>query len=154
MPFLIGLLLTPVGAAMGVVLFFAAMLLAAPHPPSARELVGMIILGLIPGSFLAAPVTVMALPLSYTLLARKSAAGLKQLAIAGAVFGFVLVWIAVLWIWWRDPVDKTDRAFWLLTLGIAADGAVAGATCGAILAAAMRRLGWHDRWRLPDKSPV
>jgi hypothetical protein len=153
LPFIIGLLLTPVGAAIGAIFFFTVLALTAPHPPHGNELVGMTILGLIPGLFFAAPVTILALPITCIVLNRKSAISMTHLAIAGAAFGFLSVLIAVLWIWWRDPVDTTDREFWLLTFGIAVDGAVAGAACGALLAAIMRGVGWHDRWHLTENPP-
>jgi hypothetical protein len=145
LPFLIGLLLTPVGAAIGTLLTIAFLNALSPHPLLAGELVGGIVFGLIPGLFLAAPVTIIALPISCIVLERRAALGVARLALAGAILGFIVVMAVLLTIWWRDAVDKSDREFWLLTVAIAANGGLAGAACGALLAAILRRLGRPQR---------
>src|SRR5215212_3800838 len=94
MGLLIGLLLVPVGALIGTVLVFTAMVLL---PSGGREWLSAVPFGFLVGLIFAAPVTVVMLPLTYALLRRTRSLNLASLTIAGACFGFVSVWVVVVW---------------------------------------------------------
>lgn len=107
--------------------------------------------GLILGSVFGAPVTVIALPATYAVLRRRSVPTLARLTIAGALFGFVSVWIVTLLFWKPVNVFATWQAVGF-TLAVAADGAAAGAVCGNLLARAMRSLQ-PQAWQEAQTSP-
>jgi hypothetical protein len=139
---LIGLVLTPVGALIGTVLFFSAIVIRSGtltfdtgHIP----IVGVVIMGLLMGLMFVAPVTLIVLPVIYRILRRRFALSVARLTIGGALFGFVSILILVLFLWGRD--DSTgDWRFSTLALGLSADGAIAGTACAFLFGRIMRRL--------------
>jgi hypothetical protein len=151
LPVLIGLLLAPLGAMVGTALFVAGfvglgLLLYGGGSSSGQMLFGMSFYGLILGLVFGAPVTVIALPVTYAVLRRRSVPTVARLTVAGALFGFVSVWIVTLLFW--KPVNVFDNLQTVgFTLAVAADGAAAGAVCGNLLARVMRALqpqAWHE----------
>jgi len=132
----IGLLLTPLGAAIGSLLFFTAIALWS-GTAGRDEFIGMTLYGLIPGLIFAAPANVGVLPLAHAVLRRRGRLSVRRLTITAAIFGFAAVTAVVLWLWWSDD-GKIDAGFWLLALGVAMDGAFAGAICGNLFARMMR----------------
>lgn len=109
---------------------------SAFHDPM---LFAMTFYGLLLGSVFGAPVTVIALPATYAVLRRRSVPTLARLTIAGALLGFISVWIVTLLFWKPVNVFVNLQAV-AFTLAVAADGAAAGAVCGNLLARAMRSL--------------
>ena len=153
MPFVIGILLTPVGALIGTALFYSIFALALDAgPPNVRESAAIGFVGLVMGTMFATPVTAFVLPVSYLVLRRQSRVSVRRLTAYGAAFGFASVMILVISILWRDD-GKIDSTFWGIAVLLAADGAVAGAMCGALLAHIMRRLRPAD-WPIAQPSPL
>jgi hypothetical protein len=156
LPVLIGLLLAPLGAMVGTALFLAVFaglgwLLHGGGAFRDPVLFAMTFYGLILGSVFGAPVTVIALPATYAVLRRRSVPTLARLTVAGALFGFVSVWIVTLLFWKPVNVFATWQAVGF-TLAVAADGAAAGAVCGNLLARAMRSLqpqAWQEAYASP-----
>jgi hypothetical protein len=144
---LVGLVLAPVGAAIGSALLFGAGLwVFGDHPPSSSEIIGMTFYGTIPGLVLATPVTAIALPIIYGMMRRRSALSLRGLIITGAACGFLSVVTASLLIWLRSG-DQADTAYWKFMLGVALDGAVVAAICANWFGRMMRAYrpqGWQD----------
>ena len=141
-----------VGTALFVAVFVALGLLlhggGAFHDP---VLFAMSFYGLILGAVFGAPVTMIALPATYAVLRRRSVPTLARLTIAGALFGFVSVWIVTLLFWKPVNVFANWQAV-AFTLAVAADGAAAGAVCGNLLARAMRSLqpqAWQEAYASP-----
>jgi hypothetical protein len=156
LPVLIGLLLAPLGAMVGTALFLAAFvglnwLLHGSGSAFGQILFGISLYGLILGSVFGTPVTVIALPATYAVLRRRSVPTLARLTSAGALFGFVSVWIVTLLFWKPVNVFANWQAVGF-TLAVAADGAVAGAVCGNLLARAMRSLQ-PQAWQGAPASP-
>jgi hypothetical protein len=156
LPVLIGLLLAPLGAMVGTALFLAVFvgtgfLLHGGGAFRDPILLATTFYGLILGSVFGAPVTVIALPATYAVLHRRSVPTLARLTIAGALFGFVSVWIVTLLFWKPVNVFANWQAVGF-TLAVAADGAAAGAVCGNLLARAMRSLQ-PQAWQEAHASP-
>lgn len=148
-----GLVLTPVGALIGSFFLFLVPTLLSPTPGShltSSEMLGFAFYGTIVGSILGAPVGVVLLPASYVVLKRRGHVSLTRLTVAGAVWGFVsVVVIATAFFGYASAI--ADRSGSLVTLALAADGAVTGAICGHLFARLMRRV--HPQaW--PAASPA
>jgi membrane associated rhomboid family serine protease len=153
LPLLIGLLLTPIGAWIGTILFFTGMMaITFRQPLGGHEWLGAIYIGTIVGSAFGAPVTVVALPAAYAVLRRKQKLALRPLMITGAMAGFISVAI-VMSLFWGPQNLFADGGATALTLGIAADGAVTGAICGYLLGWITRSLT-PDRWHAPAPPPA
>jgi len=154
LPFLIGLLLTPVGAWIGTVLFFSVMtVFSFREALGPREWGGALLIGTIMGSLFASPVTLLVLPATYAALRRRNTLTLGRLAIAGAVSGLAAVLI-VMSLFWGPQKLYADLGASALAAGLAADGAVTGAICGALLALITRR-SRTGTWRSqPSGAPA
>ena len=96
----------------------------------------MVLFGTRLGMTAALPTIGLVLPVAYLIIRQRSAATPAKLAATGALAGFVISGVIMLGFW--DP-DMTDLRSWAIVGGIAADGAVAGAICGAALGLIMRR---------------
>ena len=143
--FLIGLLLTPIGAAIGSFLFFLPISLQSGGPPSSvANVLPAIAFGTAIGMIPATPVSTIILPIAYS-LHRGDFPGPRKLAIVGAISGFVTSGGLLLAFWIQGNQDK-DFLFWAIIFGVGLDGAVAGAFCGTTLGFIMRRLR-TGRWR-------
>jgi membrane associated rhomboid family serine protease len=136
--FLFGLLLAPVGAAIGAVILCAVIILisASTSPIRPSEWFDIVLFGTGIGMTAALPTTGLVLPVAYLIIRRRSAATPAKLAATGALAGFVISGWSMIGFW--DP-DMTDPRSWAIVGGIAADGAIAGAFCGMALGMIMRR---------------
>jgi hypothetical protein len=158
MPILIGLVLAPLGAIVGIALFllgFVGLGLFVHGKSAATDpmLVGVMFYGMLLGSVFAAPVTVIALPAAYAVLRRRSVPTVAKLTLAGALLGFSSVWIVTL-LYWKPVNVLVSLQSVGFTLLIAADGAAAGAVCGNLLGRAMRSLRPQDWHGLPGATQV
>ena len=150
------LLLAPLGAMVGTALFLAVFvgtgfLLHGGGAFRDPILLATTFYGLILGSVFGAPVTVIALPATYAVLCRRSVPSVARLTIAGALFGFVSVWIVTI-VFWKPANVFGELQAVAFTLVIAADGAASGAVCGNLLGRAMRSLN-PEAWRRPLAVP-
>ena len=134
---LVGLLLTPVGAVIGSALLFGVGRMFADHPAGLSEFIGMTFYGTIPGLVLAAPVSVIVLPIIYGMMRWRSALNLRHLTLAGAACGLLSVAVATVWIGWISSTG-TDRFYWTFMLGVAADGAFVAGVCANCFGRIMR----------------
>lgn len=155
MPFLIGLLLTPVAALIGTLTVVALIILVGGRPDIGM-MPTLLMVGLLDGSLHAAPVTMLALPVTHAVLKRWSALKIWRLALAGGVAGIVsiLLFTVVLESARTGQIETgffTGLAFQGLA-AMAALGAFAGATVGACFACVMRWLR-PEPWRAPLTSP-
>jgi hypothetical protein len=149
---LVGLLLAPVGAIIGSVIFFAVIFsFVSKGPVSFDEFIGMTIYGTIPGIAFAAPVTALVLPAIFGMMRRRSVVSLKGLTIGASAFGVVLVLVASIWIWWNGD-GKADAAFWLMMLGLAAEAAFVAALCACLFGRIMRFLQ-PEAWSMRSTEP-
>ena len=138
MPFLVGLLLTPVAALAGT-LILVLYALGGGSSLIMAMLPILLTAGLIEGSVHAAPVTMLALPVTYAILRRRSALKVWRLALAGGVAGIlsILLFAVVLAIVGGDQTAAQDLA--TITALSSFGGAVAGAC-----------FGYVTRWLRPD----
>ena len=137
MVFLFGLLLAPVGAAIGSVILCTVIILisASTSPIRPSEWFDIVLFGTGIGMTAALPTTGLVLPVVYLIIRQRSAAAPAKLAATGALAGFVISGGIMIGFW--GP-DMTEPRFWAIVGGIAVDGALAGAVCGTALAAIMR----------------
>lgn len=153
MAFLLGLLLTPIGAAIGSLLFFLAILFQGGPPMALLAFLQAVAFGTAIGMIPATPVSFLILPVAYyVLLDRGVFAGPKMLAIIGATSGFVVSGGLLLSFWIQGNQDK-DFLFWAIIFGVGLDGAVAGGFCGTMLGLIMRRLRTGS-WRAPPAQAL
>lgn len=148
MAFLFGLLLAPIGAAIGSLLFFFAISFQGGPPTTLSNFLQIVAFGAAIGMIPATPVSLLILPTAYYgLVNRRTSAGPKMLAIIGAISGFVVSGGLLVSFWIQGNQDK-DFLFWAIIFGVGLDGAVAGGSCGTMLGLIMRRLRtgtWHRR---------
>jgi hypothetical protein len=137
--FLFGLLLAPVGAAIGSAILCTVIVLvsASTSPIRPSEWFSIVLYGTGIGMTAALPTTGLVLPVVYLIIRQRSAATLAKLAAAGALAGFVISGGVMIGFW---DFDITELRSWAIVGGIATDGAVAGAICGAALGLLMRRI--------------
>lgn len=141
MVFLFGLLLAPIGAAIGAaILVIFILVMTGGFPVSLPEWLRMVTFGTAYGMIAALPTTVIALPAAHLFVRRRSAATPMKLAAAGALGGFLITSGLVLWYFGLEKAD--DAVLWAIVGGFGADGAFAGAVCGAAL-------GWMMRTWVP-----
>lgn len=146
MVFLFGLLLAPIGAAIGsAILITFILVLTSSFPVPLSEWLRMVLFAAGIGMTAALPTTVLALPATYLVIRRHSAATATKLAAAGALAGFLISGGIVLGYFGLEKVD--DPVLWGIVGGIGADGAFAGAVCGATLGWMMRR--WQPQRAVP-----
>jgi hypothetical protein len=136
MAFLIGLLLAPIGAAIGSFLFFVAILFQGGPPFDPWDFARIVAFGTAIGMIPATPVSAFLIPAAYYF--RLPFPGPRKLALLGAIFGFVVSGGLLLSFWIQGNQDK-DLLFWAIIFGVGLDGAIAGAFCGAMLGLIMRR---------------
>src|SRR5262245_58095089 len=136
MAFLVGLLLAPLGAAIGSFLFFLAILFQGGPPFDPWDFGRVVAFGTGIGMIPATPVSAFLLPVAYYF--RLPFPGPGKLAIVGVVLGFIVSGGLLLSFWIQGNQDK-DLLFWAIIFGVGADGAIAGAVCGALLGLIMRR---------------
>ena len=139
MAFLFGLLLAPVGAAIGAAILCTVIVLisAGTSPIRPSQWFDIVLYGTGLGMTAALPTTGLVLPVAYLIIRQRSAATPAKLAATGALAGFVISGGFMIAFW--DP-DLTDLRSWAIVGGIAADGAIAGAFCGMALGLIMRRM--------------
>lgn len=87
---MVGLLLTPVAALIGTLTVVVLIVLVGGRP-GIGMMPTLLMIGLLDGSFHAAPVTMLALPVTYAVLKRRSALKVWRLALAGGVAGIVSI---------------------------------------------------------------
>jgi hypothetical protein len=155
MPFLVGLLLTPVAALIGTLTVVALMVLAGGRP-TIRMMPTLLLAGLPDGSLHAAPVTLLALPATYAVLKRRKALKVWRLVLAGGVAGIVSILLFTVGLE-SVRTGRIETGFFegLAFQGLAAMAALggfAGAVTGACFAYLMRWLR-PEAWRGSEASP-
>jgi hypothetical protein len=151
MPFLVGLLLTPVAALAGTLVLVFYLLGSGTSAAMAMAPI-LLMAGLIEGSLHAAPVTMLALPVTYAVLRRRSALKVWRLVLAGLLAGIasILLFAVVLASLGSGPIEtglSKDLTFADLA-AITALSSFAGAVAGACFACLMRWLR-PEPWRAP-----
>jgi hypothetical protein len=154
-PFLVGLLLTPVAALIGTLTVVAFIVLVGGRPDIGM-MPTLLMVGLLDGSLHAAPVTMLALPVTYAILKRRSALKIWRLALAGGGAGIasILLFTVVLESARTGQIETgffTGLAFQALA-AMTAVGSFAGAVMGTCFACVMRWLR-PEPWRAPQISP-
>lgn len=96
MPLIVGFIVTPVGALTATLTFALVILIAHDAFGSWVFTIDtastILIVALTYGVIFATPVTLVALPIAYSNLRRRSALTLARLAAAGALFAILLIW--------------------------------------------------------------
>lgn len=143
MPFLVGVLLTPVAALAGTLVLVLYLLGSGTSLAMAAAPI-LLVAGLIEGSFHAAPVAMLALPLTYAVLRRRSALTVWRLVLAGGLAGIVVIplFAAVLAVAGEENGTGLSKDLAVITALGGFTGAVAGA-CFAYLTRWLRPAPWR-----------
>jgi hypothetical protein len=154
LPFLVGLLLTPVSALAGTLTVSAIVVLGGGSLAVATAPI-LLIAGLIEGLLHAVPVTLLALPVTFAVLRHYAALTVWRLVLAGFVAGIlsILLSAAVLAVAGGDLGDSGLLGSLAVQdlAAITAAGSVAGAAAGACFAHLTRWLR-PQSWRAPPIS--
>jgi hypothetical protein len=153
MPFLVGVLVAPVAALVGALTLSVALGLGGRGGSFAMAMVLMLLLaGFIDGLLHAAPVTMLALPVTYAVLRRYAALKVWRLALAGGIASILstLLVAGLLAIVGGEPLFQ--RVAFQDLVAITALGSFAGAVAGACFGYVMRWLR-PEPWRGPQASP-
>jgi hypothetical protein len=140
--FLVGLLLAPVGAAIGALIFMVMLTIIdgkgnwsdIPNTLGVMTFFGTLAMSA------ALPVMVLIMPAVYFWYRRRGEATPLVLGVMGAIAG-AIVSVAIVFVTFGFYAPRFDYAFWRFHGIIAGDGAFCGAICGAALGAIMR--WWH-----------
>jgi hypothetical protein len=139
LPALFGLLLAPVGALIGSVLFFLVIgLFQNGGPIWPWDWLRIVLFGTAIGMIPALPTSAIVLPAAYGILRRRGSATPRRVAAVGAVAGFVISG-GILLAFWSQGNQAKDPLFWAIIGGVGLDGAIAGGCVGTALSAIMRR---------------
>jgi hypothetical protein len=96
MPLIVGLIVTPIGAIVATLTFALVLLIAhdafGAWAFSADMAVTILAIAFTYGLLFAAPVTLVALPLTYGRLRRRDSLSRRRMAVAGMAFAVLLVW--------------------------------------------------------------
>lgn len=128
----------------GSLLFFAAIATLEGSSSSLSGLSRTVLFGAGIGLVPALPVSAVVLPIAYAMLRHNGTPTPEKLAATGAIAGFIVSGGVLLALFsFLRPEDH----LWLIVLGVAADGALAGAFCGMALGLIMR-------WMRPQGAPA
>jgi hypothetical protein len=147
MAIVVGLLLVPIGAAIGTSIVGTLMMLGGSGPDPLGDLRFLAFFGMSFGSLFAAPVTAGIIPAAYAVLRRRAALRTIRLGMIGLVAGMLPIWAFAIAEWPRTGnLHITDGGLPFLS----AVAAVAGLACALIFALVMRRLRPND-WPPAEK---